>query len=307
MRRSRFTLFACVLAPSLAWAQTSPESVTVSGTKSREMLQGFVHSFAAPTRMTGKMARWGSGICPVTVGLPAGFAKFITQGLKEIASQVGAPVNARTGCTPNIAIVFTTVPQKLVDDIARKKPGLLGYYDNSDQLKKLATVTHPIQAWYMTASRDVRGKLLVDGARTVGTGLEISYECPPPMVGICSLHLSDAQAMDVTGSRLGDGVRSELYNVIIIADRGKLVNYAMGSLSDYIAMLALTQIMSLDSCQQLSSIVNMLAEGCARKAEALTQNDKAYLHGLYKAAPDQTLGTQQDQISYQMEQELTGH
>src|SRR5450432_3211055 len=173
----RLTLYALILAPSLALAQSRPtESVTVTGTKSRQVLQGFVQSFVAPTRMTGKIARWEDGICPVTVGLRPEFVKFINRRLKEIAAQVGAPVNGKTGCGPNIAIVFTTTPQALVGNVQKKHPILLGYYDNSAQLEKLATVVRPIQAWYMTATRDVQG-LQIDGAKPAGVINDMEFPC----------------------------------------------------------------------------------------------------------------------------------
>jgi hypothetical protein len=120
------------------------------------------------------------------------------------------------------------------------------------------------------------------------------------------VHLPNARAFAVTGSPLSDGLRSTLYHVIIAAYPNQLVQYEMGSLSDYIAMLALTQITSLDTCQQLPSIVNMLAKDCERKADALTENDMAYLHGLYKAAPDQNASIQRGAVAYQMERELNG-
>src|ERR1700750_3457770 len=93
----RGALFAIIVVPSLALAQqpahTPTESVTVTGPKSREVLQGFVQSFIAPTRLTGKIARWEVGICPVVAGLPAGFRKFVIQRVKDVATQVGVPVN----------------------------------------------------------------------------------------------------------------------------------------------------------------------------------------------------------------------
>ena len=302
----RFFVLCLVWAPSLGLAQAarSPENVTVTGTKSREVLQDFVRSFAAPTRLTGKMARWESGVCPITVGLRPQFTDFISQRVKDIAKQAGAPVNDRAPCAPNIVIVFSGAPQKLLDDIRQKQPNLLGYYDNSAQLAALAAITHPIQAWYMTATRDVQGSVQVDNARPAGLGVRMEVPCdictPPYIV------LYTPRAVTTTGSRLGDGLRSELYKVIIVADRDKLASYEMGPLADYIAMLALSQVTSLDSCRQLPSIVNMLAEGCERKTGTLTENDKAYLHGLYKATSDQSLGIQQDQMAYQMEQELKG-
>jgi hypothetical protein len=303
MRGCRATLFALVLAPSLAWAQTPPESVTVTGTKSREVLQGFVHSFAAPARLTGKMARWGEGICPVAVGVRPEFVKFINRRLKEVAARVGAPVSERASCRTNIEIIFTTTPQALLDNVRRKQPVFLGYH-NSSQAEKQATVTHVIQAWYLTATRDARGALQIDNPRPAGLINKMELPCPTCPLGKMEIYPPHVAA--VTGSRLGDGLRSEFYNVIIVADPTRLLNHGMGELSDYIAMLALSQIGSQDACRQLPSIVNMLAEGCAQKTDTLTENDMAYLHGLYKAAPDQTLGTQQDQIAYQMEQELKG-
>ena len=297
------------LSPQLAFAQAVrlpedvPESVTVAGTKSQEVFRGFVRSFATANRLTGKMARWESGICPTTVGLKPEFANFISQHVKDIARQVGAPVSDRENCTPNIAVVFTTAPQELLDSIRDLQPGLLGYFDNTDQRNRLATVTHPIQGWYMSATQDVRGKTQIDTPKTAGIGLEIPCEfCPGGHA-----YLPNATAYDTTGTRLGDGLRSEFYNVIIVADRNKLATYEIGPLADYVALLALTQVTSLDTYQQLPSIVNMLAGRCDEKSEVLTVNDKAYLRALYKAASDQTLGIQQNQVAYQMEQELKGH
>lgn len=307
MRRLVFVLLGLFAVPA-ASAQTSPsESVTVTGTQSRQVLEKFVGSLAAPARYTGKIARWDSGICLVTVGVPPAFVTFINRRLKEIAAQAGAPVSDKDSCRPNIAIVFTPKPQALAQDILKRQPGLLGYADNREQEKKLATITQPIQAWYMTATRDAHGNLDVDSSRVGGAGLEIPYECPPPGIGTCVMHLSSAKAVAATGSRLGDGLRSELYNVIIVADPTKLLSYEIGELSDYIAMLALTEPASRAGCRELPSILNMLAEGCAAKANALTGNDAAFLHGLYKMSPDMTLRTQTDQIAYQMEQELKGH
>jgi len=92
----------------------------------------------------------------------------------------------------------------------------------------------------------------------------------------------------------------------IVADPTKLAYYEVGALADYIALLALSQLVSLDICQALSSIVNLLAPGCAQKPNALTDNDLAYLRGLYKMGPGRTARVQQDEIAYQMEQALKG-
>jgi len=307
--RAHLITIALVLAPSFALGQPShpaTENVTVTGTKSREVLQDFVRSMAVPTHTIDKLARWSDGICPIAAGLPRGFAKFIDRRLREVAAQVGAPVNEKPSCRPNIEVAFTAAPQALMDRIKIKNAILLGYHDNQKQLDELARVTHPVQAWYTTATQDLRGNSQVDGGRTSGTGMEIVYLCNPGMPDmICTMHLPRAHPANVTGTRLGDGQRSALYHVFIVVDPTQLKEYGMGSLSDYIAMLALTQVSSLDACQQLPSIVNMLAKDCDKKSDTLTENDTAYLHGLYKMGAGRALRTQRDEIAYQMEQDLT--
>ena len=147
----------------------------------------------------------------------------------------------------------------------------------------------------------------VDGGKASGPGMEIVYLCNPGIPDMtCTMHLPGAHAANVTGARLGDGQRSAFYHVLIVVDPTRLQDYGMGPLSDYIAMLALTQVASLDACQQLPSIVNMLARDCDRKSDALTENDTAYLHGLYRMGAGRGLRTQQDEIAYQMEQSLSG-
>ena len=81
--------------PSVGPSRSAPEeSVTVTGFKSREVLDKFVKSFAAPTKLTGKIARWENGICPVAVRQPPAFTAFVTARVKAIAAAVGAPVSA---------------------------------------------------------------------------------------------------------------------------------------------------------------------------------------------------------------------
>ncbi|HEX4272033.1 MAG TPA: hypothetical protein VHZ32_11630 [Rhizomicrobium sp.] len=302
---------AILLAVSVAGAAAQPtlptEHVTVTGTRSHDVIQGFVQSFIAPARMTGKIARWQDGICLTALGLKPIYLKFIMQRLRDTAAKVGAPVNADSGCKPNVEIVFTTAPQALADGLKKTHEIYLGYADNKDQLAKLATVTHPIQAWYATQTKDARGMAEIDNPKGGGVALTIWV---PEALGqpeqFITMDMPHAHGRNVTGSRLGDGLSSSFYHVIIAADPNQLKDYEIGALADYIAMLALTQLDSLDTCQQLPSIVNMLAKGCDRPANALTENDLAYLRGLYKMSAERDLRVQRDEMTYQMEQGLEG-
>jgi hypothetical protein len=264
-----------------AWA----EDATAAQLSDKE-IRDFIDAHTASTRI-GKVARWEDQVCPSVAGLPPGFTKFLTQRVREVATMVGAPVDTSQTCKANVEIVFTNKPQALVDDIRAKNPMVLGYYDNDSQADRLAAVTRPIQAWYVSETKDLHGKWIID-TRYAN---------------------SKSSSLSVTGSHLGDGLRSALYQVSIVADLSKLADYEMGALADYIAVLALSQPASPDACQALSSIVDLTTPECpaAKKPKAVTGNDIAFLRGLYQGVPGGTLAEQRDGIAVQMKSALEGH
>jgi len=303
------TLCAIILAPSPSPAQPAPapaESATGTGTRSRDVIKKFVASFATPTHMTGKIARWEDGICPLTVGQQPAVTKFVTQRVKDVAAMVGAPVNAMQSCTPNIEIVFTKLPQELLDNVREHQVEYLGYAQSGAQLEKLATVARPVQAWYTTQTKDRHGMSRIDSALRTGEGIAMPcFTCLGR--GGPTEYLPDATYASVSGDHISDGVRSVFYHIIIVADINRLNGYEAGPLADYVAMLALAQLNSLDTCQELPSIENMLAKGCEAKTGELTGNDIAYLRGLYGMSPDRMLlATQMSEIADRMSQTLGG-
>ena len=284
----RFALFAVafcaiIVAPFLAFAQPSE----------RDAVQSFVDGFATPTRMTGKVARWEDGICPRTVGQRPAIASIVNQRIRDLAAFVGAPVHESQSCTPNIEIIFTATPQDLLKHVREHDADFLGYTESSTQRDRMATVTRPIQAWYTTQTRDLHGLNRIDSARRPGEGTTMSCFTCRARSGGSEAYLPNATFANVTGNRVSDGVRSSFYHVLIVADPSKLQDYGIGPLADYIALLSLTQINSLDSCQTLPSIGNMLAADCAAKTKMLTINDAGYLRGLYKMSPERRLFTTQ--------------
>jgi len=281
----------------VAFAQSATENVTVTAARTRQALDGFVQSVGTPTRMTGKLARWEDGICPRVLGLGPALGGPIAQRVRDVAKEVGAPVNAQPDCKANIEIVFTTTPQAFLDDILKTRPALLGYHDTTEQEAEGARVIYPIQGWYLTQTIDIRGKTDLDVSRGVGAGFKLDFgPAQPPM-------WTPARVSDVTGNRLGDGLRSAFNHILIVADPRQLTAYDKSAQADYIAMISLTQLAAL-SCQPLASIVNLLPSGCLGKTAELTDNDIAYLTGLYRMRLDGNGRVQQDDIAFQMEQSL---
>jgi hypothetical protein len=276
-----------------AWAHTPPptEDVTVTADKSRNATHNFTKAFAAPTQLSGKIARWQRRLCPLTLGEKPNTAAFITQHVKYVGLAVHAPVNTDASCTPNIEIVFTTTPQDLLDNVRKSEGVLLGYASTSTQLDKLAQVTRPVQAWYTTETMDCNGMRAIDtGAVSNASG---DRQFSPPSYAHC-------------GSRIVDGLVTGFNHILIVIDTTKLAGQEVVPLADYIAMLALTQLNSLDTCQTQPSIVNIMATGCEHSETALTEFDLAYLQGLYRMSAGRKVHMQRNEIGDTMKDRLEG-
>jgi hypothetical protein len=313
---SGFALLGAVLATAQPMPPARPpvnslatglpvESVTVNGMRQvpDAVINNFVEYITSPSR-AGKLTRWNKGVCPETIGLQPKFAAYVSWRVRDIATQVGAPVDSGKSCKTNVRIIFIDQPQALLDGLRKKSPAYLGYYDNEAQADSLAKVTQPIQSWYITQTQDVHGALHFDSHNSGGT-VEIPILCT---IGTCdtsqTIRIANAQVFAATDNRLGDGLSSVFYHVLIVADPGKLADMEIGTLADYIAMLSLSQIEKPEPCGALPSIVNMLAPDCPQKPSAMTVGDAAFLIGLYKMRRDATLGGQRSEVSYQMGQSL---
>ena len=319
---------ALLLGAATVSAQPAPaasppvESVTVTGASS-EAVNHFVQTAATPTHIIGKVARWETPICPAALGLPADETALVVQRVKEVAVQAGVPVSSNSVCKPNIVIAFTSTPQDLLDNIRKDHREWLGYHSSSGELNRLGAITRPIQAWYSTATVDLHGLRQIDSSRTDSNGRGLLVTAPCVLVGggtpmpsgvgnirssaeLCTKVIPNAIGTEVKGSRLTDGLRATFDHVTIVANP-PAVGAGMPAINDYIAVLALSQVGSLDTCQALPSITSLLAKGCSQAAAAITANDLGYLKAIYAANPEKLPGLQKDEIAYRMEQGITGH
>ncbi len=74
-----------------------------------------------------------------------------------------------------------------------------------------------------------------------------------------------------------------IVKVIIVVDTAKVVGYTIGSIADYISMIALSLVQSPDHCDPLPSILDLMAASCSEreKPSGITAGDVAFLKALY--------------------------
>lgn len=305
------TKFAAALALTLAgfgfaaaFAQDAGdkiETVIVTGQRVPTTPDGIAHavinSVAMPSQLLGTIGRWQGGLCPRTDGLSSRTMNdYVTKRIRELAGKVGAPL-ADEPCRSNIEIVFTDDPQAVLDTVIKANSPILGYHPASK-------VKEPIQAWYMTGTVDVRGKLEVDHD-VLGT---IEYTNGGPRIDVntgantgTAVPFGIPEA-SIVGWKGRPEVASDIMAAFIIADTRATGSHALGPVADYLAMLALSHTEAHDQCQIVPSILNLMTTGCAGavSADAITASDLGYLRGLYKMDPGATLQVQRDQIAGEM-------
>lgn len=239
-----------------------------------ESVPNFIlHHATAPVALGGQLTRWRVGICPKTRGLSSGFNAFVTARIRAVASSVGAPVKSEANCKVNLQILFTTEPQTAIDEIANASPMLIGNHYES-QLRAMQAVHHPIQGWYVTATSGAYGSRVLDDTARLNIiwGTDIG-------------HVVGTVPHCLPGSHLQTECSNEIINVILIADSRKVAGYTIGSISDYLAVLALSMEQSPDRCDPLPSILDLMTPGCrnASKPSGVTAGDLAFLRALYQS------------------------
>ena len=313
---------ACAAGPAVVAAQTSGSQTSGSGTvvpgvtvrapkqppaptplPSVEQ-RDFVRSHAAPSRI-GHMTRWRQPVCPTTLGLDPAMNQFVTDRIKAVAAEVGAP---QGNCKSDVVIVFTAKPQALMDSVRKKAPALLGFHYPA-QAKRLATVTRPIQAWYVTATSSSASRAGLGGlaagqlSGALGAGAQDG-----PGVGIDD---SDAPvAGGCAGSHFSDCLSNQIVAVVVVADRNEVADHTIGSIADYIAMMVLTKVDQGQDCSELDSISNLMAGKCdaaAVRPQALTLADLAYLKALYSINMTEVMWVQRDSVADIMAKVMAGH
>jgi hypothetical protein len=197
-----------------------------------------------------------------------------------------------------------------MDKVAKEHEHLLGYWHHRDR-DKLKTVTHPIQAWYLTATSGSGGNRV---------GVTFAYIDSPSSKGAVgntkpgvagrqpSGYAYDDEENDRAPTGCGDKpaftvcLSSEFAHVLVVVDTSKAKDYGAGVLSDYVTMLALAQPKSLDACNALPSVIDLFAKGCPGSGgmDGLTRGDVAYLTALYATDLEARKAGQETDISGRM-------
>jgi hypothetical protein len=268
-----FTLLLLGTGSALAQAQPQvlgePETVYSDAQRQIDLdhSRRMVETMLAPSfSIDGQYARWKQPICPHVYGLTPVAAYVVEKRIKDVAAQVGAPVDRKDPCIPNIGIIFSAQPQASLTSIATARPFLV----QGGSQKPL--MRYPVQAWYATFKTDY------DGFKTI----DIPWEITEPWRDENSYPQVAANL-----SRLHTGLTAEMAAATVLVDTTAVTGMTLGEIGDYLALMTLAQAGQYGTCQPMATIANLMLKGCnaADVTHDLSHVDIALLTALYQV-PD---------------------
>jgi hypothetical protein len=245
-----------------------------------------VHYFN--TGVTGGHARWlgaKRSICPLTKGLDPEQDDYITARIRALAAYVGAPVQPSPQCDYNVTILFTSNPKIEMDEVFK---WATVYFRNrySGGMRDLIKFRsdQAIQGWYLLGG-GLNGDLAL-------AHLDVLPIWP---------QITQNAGLEVNGSSIGA--------VILVVDTTKVVDYRIGAIADYLAMLSLSVAQSPDHCDPLPSILDLMSSSCGTREmpTAITAGDLAFLKALYYKNTGLGRSLTRSQIQDNMVRQFKGH
>jgi len=269
-------------APAKAQTQTTDpqatvDSVTVRATN-RTDLVGFVRA-ASALSSDGQISRRPNRLCPLVSGAPVEVNTYVASRIRGVGAQVGVQFENRA-CRPNLLVLFSREPQVMLQK-ARDRRKIHFEPATPVQIQRFMANPQPIRWWNSVVVIPSWGSASVVGDP------DAAPEIRSP------------------GSRIKQPTRSAIQGSLIVVDAGQVDGVEVGAITDYIALVSLTDIKPEADLTGYNSILNFFAPGPPDgAAKRLTAFDLAYLRGFYSVRDDGSGLTQVGRIATAMAGEL---
>jgi hypothetical protein len=263
---------ALSFAVCVAWAAPAAddnvtEEVIVRGT--RPEIEKRVNTFVKGVTHRGyaveSLVRWNKPICPLVAGIPAGQGEFILHRLSQAVLVAGAALDDEN-CKPNFHVVLTPDPDELLDLWRKRAPKLYGMAPPA-QVRRILGKPRPVRAWYNVWN------VCPSGPQTgsiIGADQNFGLQMGTPYGGGC---LKD--------SRLAFIRVQDISSAIILVDLDDVKEIGLGPLTDYIAMVGLTDVDLDGNWGSEPTILRLFAASDDATSQKLSLWDRAFLKALY--------------------------
>ena len=255
--------FAVSPATAQQGQPAADDKVVVQGKSAEDAVRDFVAEVGVTPDGTN-MARWGDTVCVGVYNLAPKYAQQMIDQVSLVGAAIGVEPGG-PGCKANVLIMADVdgdaLAARLVDDHIRKvlPPATDGADLGREALRKFKTSDAPVRWWHVGQT------VLVDTGEAIARG----------------------DTVRVRGAgRLRDNVRQDMSHIVIILDASRIGTVSFASLSDYVAMVALSQVDADADTHEFSTVLNLFNTTTGARTARMTQWDLDYLTALYETAGD---------------------
>ena len=230
-------------------------------------LSHFVASITQESGSDESLARWHRRICPFVAGLTQDRDDLVLERITTITRLAGAPL-APGKCDPNLLVLFTTDPTKLVKDMVSRNAGrfmaLAGRRADGAALRKFAETALPVRAWYNSQLTGALGNLHAFDEADMGGSRPLEND-------------------HATLSRIQHDDVQELTSVLVIVDARRIEGLKLGAVADYATLLGLAKINLNADVAGEDSVLRLFTAStdAAATMSQLGAWDVAFLKALY--------------------------
>jgi hypothetical protein len=289
--------FASTLLSGAAVAQSSSDELVITGERLQELTAAFAGEIAVAPTAADQYARWNFRLCPSVAGIAAAEAQTLIDHIAMRAHHVGVDAE-RTGCQPNLVIIFAPDGDQLARQIVDSRRDLLGYYTEDDvitagrdALESFANTPRAVRWWHVSRTTTADGQQLGNSRTRTGRSTRDAVAAQtagnPSDAGAAGIGngFEGAEGVRSQGTRTRRSTRQDLSFALVIVDTRRTDGLPSAAVADYLAMATLVQLNPDADMSAFPSILNLFAPPTAGRPApaAMTEWDLAYLEGLYSS------------------------
>lgn len=271
--------------PVAAPSSSSLPPVTLEA--QREALAEQAHQFVGKvsgsswaTAVDRPLELWRQPVCLAVAGLHPE-AELIFRRFTQIITEAGATVGG-SGCTPNLIVVLTTEPEAFLGAWRKRDRRLFGSA-NPGLVEQFLTRALPVRVWYNSG---FAGKDAAAGAPSSALSSAAVASSGPG--GATTSTQTQLMLLDIPtfpeesgGTRLSLTAVPDLSSAIVVVDLKQCEGIGWGALTDYIAMVSLTNVDLGSNFGDMPSVLALFSAPAERRLTGMTNWDRAYLKAVY--------------------------
>jgi len=238
-------------------------TVTAQRAKLAQRVMAFVSKVTGPL-FDGGFTRWGKPVCPLASGLRQEAVKFILGRVGDVARATGVPIAAETKCHPNLYILVSSQPQRLLRAMdSHHRWFTFGDDASPGVTDEFISKTAPVRIVYRDApSVPIPSYPYVSSAR-VG---------PVTMAG-------DSWSFDSHAAKYP--IVWYVFRVFVMVDASRLKGLTLRHFADYVSMVGLAQVKPSDDLADAPTILKLFDGAPQAGPAGMSDWDRAFLKSLY--------------------------